>query len=552
MGCSNSTQAGEEPDAERTVIKSLDHYQIGTPSTNSTLLLPDVLTLETTTQAGPPLAKDSALDMEFSLDVFAENEREFDVTMLEIASEIFTELYGNPDFAPGIFAEEEKEFDLAMMDIADEIFTEQYGNQEIPAAVDTPVIIPEVKVKIEDCSVCYHPVSETALSSPCKSCTTRTCTVCIRKMFISACSDESCMPPRCCGPLNIGAAVSVLTPDELEMFKSKHEEWATANRVYCPVPICSAFIPYRLFPPDYRPTSTFPKPKAKRDVPVPPGPTQLQTPPPTPPTSTSLPPPEPASIPCPGCSIEICCKCKQLAHQGALCPEGAGELDPELAALLKKWKIRRCPKCRGAVRLMYGCSHMACRCGDQWCWHCRQPIEVCQAYGCPGESSDEEGDSYDSDLGESDNDNENETGNDERNNQIPPEDRDLDSGTRERWEDGEFFFGEEPVPQNFDPFDCYHTWMKATTEDVNRSLDFACEKCWRHISPRPFTYPEVVELLEHGFIPEKSVADGGNQEKLSLRLFMCARCSIMLCDDCRDEDTAIKVAGKTWEWAKVT
>ncbi|PGH10422.1 hypothetical protein GX51_00181 [Blastomyces parvus] len=705
MGCSNSTQAGEEPDAERTVVKSLEHYQIGKASTNSTLL-PDFQAPETTTQTGLPLATDSAADAEFSLDVVAENEREFDVTMLELASEIFTEQYGNPDFAPGVFV---KEFDIAMMEIADEIFTEQYGNPEIPAVVYSPgtfsqecsicyqdvldaaltspckscttrtcrgcirkmfisacsdesrmpprccgplnigaavsvltpdeletfkskheewatanpdeifteqygnpdfapgvlvkefdiammeiadeifteqygnpdfapgVLVKEFDIAMmeiadeifteqygnpeipavvyspgtfsQECSICYQDVLDAALTSPCKSCTTRTCRGCIRKMFISACSDESRMPPRCCGPLNIGAAVSVLTPDELETFKSKHEEWATANRVYCPVPTCSAFIPYRLFPADYRHTSA--KPKADENLPESPRPTQLQTPPPTPPTSTTPPPPEPPSIPCPGCSIEICCNCKQLAHQGTLCREDAGELDPELAALLKKWRIKRCPKCRGAVRLMYGCNHMACRCGDQWCWQCTQPIDVCQSYGCDNDGSDEESEPDDSDFEEYDNDNENENENrnDEGSNQTPPENRDLDRRTRDHWEGENVFFGEEPVIQHYDPIDCYHTWLKATTQDVNQNMNFACEKCWRHITPRQLTYPEVVELMEHGFIPEKPVPEGGNQEKPGERLLMCTRCSIMLCDDCRDEDNAKKVAGKTWEFS---
>ncbi|EEH04937.1 RING finger domain-containing protein [Histoplasma capsulatum G186AR] len=559
MGCSNSTQTGEEPDADRIVAKSLDRYQ-NSKRVTITILPPDfdLETLETTPQTRAPLPNKlaSTADTGVSPNVFAEDELEFDVAMMEIASDIFTAHFGNPDFAaiydaPGMF-EEEKEFDLAMMELSNEIFMGQYGNQDFIAVVYEPETVREVKVVVvEECSICCQSVSEDViLSSPCTSCTSRTCNHCIRKMFISACGDESRMPPRCCGPLNIGAAVPVLTAEELELFKNKHEEWSTANRVYCPVLTCSAFIPYRLFPLEYRPNSTK-LAELKLETPsVSLGPTQLQTPPPTPPTSTSLPPPELASIPCPGCSIEICCKCKQLAHKGAQCCEGADELDPELAALLKQWKIKRCPKCRGAVRLMFGCNHVACRCGDQWCWSCTLPIEVCQRNGCffdgtdYGEEDDDDDD--DSDWDEEDNGNENEIGSDERPNQTTPRVRDLDRGGRSRWDDGDHEFGEEPVIHHYDPIDCYHIWIKATTDDVNQSLNYACERCWRDISPWSFLYPEAAELVEYGFISEKSTRDEESQET-KLKLFKCNRCSIMLCNDCQAEDTLDKIATRRWE-----
>ncbi|PGH29642.1 hypothetical protein GX50_07600 [[Emmonsia] crescens] len=558
MGCSNSTQVREEPEADRIVVKPLDHYQISAPSTNSTLL-PDFHseTLETTAQTILSLANKpaSTADTDIYFDISAEEERGFDVAMMEITCEIFTEQFGNPDFVaacytPGMFAEEEREFDVAMMEISNEIFTEQYGNPDSAAVVYTPDVPDEDKAEVVDeCSICFQAVSgDEFLLTPCKTCPNHTCSNCIRNMFISACGDESRMPPRCCGPLNIGAAVSVLTSEELELFKNKHEEWTTANRVYCPVPICSVFIPYRLFPSNYRPTAKLAKPKVNENPPVPLGPTQLQTPPPTPPTSTPSPPPEPASISCPGCSIEICCTCKQLMHKGTPCSEGAGELDPELTALLEKWKIKRCPKCRGAVRLMYGCSHIACRCGDQWCWHCRQPIEECREHGCTYEGGEEEEDD-DSDWEDGDNENQNEAGNNGGRNQTPPENLDLDRGGGRRWDNGSYAFGEEPLIEHYDPIDCYHNWIKAAPDDVNESQKYACEQCWRDIFPRPFTYPEVVELMEHGFISEKSIADGEDQKAFNLRLFMCGRCSIMLCDDCQAADTAEKVAGKRWERA---
>jgi hypothetical protein len=38
---------------------------------------------------------------------------------------------------------------------------------------------------------------------------------------------------------------------------------------------------------------------------------------------------------------------------------------------------------------MFGCSHIQCRCGAQWCWFCTAPYDVCRARRCPGEEDGE-------------------------------------------------------------------------------------------------------------------------------------------------------------------
>ncbi|OAX84577.1 hypothetical protein ACJ72_01055 [Emergomyces africanus] len=512
MGCSNSTQVVKGPDADQTTVKSLNSFQISAPPTNSTLDSHSE-TLETTAQTRLPLANTpssiSDSDSDLGFDVFDE------------------------------VLEEEKEFDVAMMELSNDLFMGQ--NSQPPVAPVAPAVV------IKTCSICAESVSnDRFLLSPCKVCPNLFCNNCLRKMFISACGDESQMPPRCCGPLNFGAGVSVLSAEELELFKNKHEEWATASRVYCPIPTCSAFIPYRLFPFDYRPTSTtLAKPKVNEAPPVVLLPTHPMAPPPTTLTSDSPPPPESATVQCPGCSIEICCTCKQVAHKGTACPEGAGELDPDLAVLLEKWKVKRCPKCRGAVRLMFGCNHVACRCGSQWCWYCMQPIEICRDYGCTYEGSvdQEEGEEEDEFDGEDvDNENHSATGDRERCNQAPHEVLDLDRGGESRWNTGTYQFNLEPDVDIHDPIDCDHRWIEAATHDVEKSQKYVCERCWNDILPKPRTNPKVVELVEDGLIPEKSITDSGKKVTLGLKLLNCHYCAIMLCDDCREVDTANKVA----------
>jgi hypothetical protein len=60
-------------------------------------------------------------------------------------------------------------------------------------------------------------------------------------------------------------------------------------------------------------------------------------------------------VSCPMCSTVTCTKCRAVDHSG----ECSGlDLDPALIELLKKWRIKRCPKCRTGVRKVYGCTHV--------------------------------------------------------------------------------------------------------------------------------------------------------------------------------------------------
>ena len=87
-------------------------------------------------------------------------------------------------------------------------------------------------------------------------------------------------------------------------------------------------------------------------------------------------------VTCPKCSALVCTKCRSLTHGGE-CPKT--DLDPELESQLKKWKIKRCPKCRTGVRKVFGCPHIACRCGAHFCFQCLKPILQC--VGCDDEDS---------------------------------------------------------------------------------------------------------------------------------------------------------------------
>ena len=194
----------------------------------------------------------------------------------------------------------------------------------------------------------------------CKRCASGDfCAGCLKEWFLDACKNESKMPPKCCSIVPLSAIANLLTSSQIELYKAKYEEWATTDRIYCPVPTCSAFIPPRLYIKIRQGPST-PHKDPFNSNPS----TQIGTP------KKDIKP----HVACPTCAVSVCTKCRALRHIGE-CPES--DLDPVLEEQLKKWKIKRCPKCRAGVRRMYGCSHIECRCGAHFCWECLLPINQC-------------------------------------------------------------------------------------------------------------------------------------------------------------------------------
>lgn len=152
---------------------------------------------------------------------------------------------------------------------------------------------------------------------PCKSCMCYCCGNCVRQIFLMACRDESQMPPRCCVPIPLATARKHLSEEEVNLYKDKYEEWSTPNRVYCPVPTCSTFLPERIFNAEFnrlRSSATF----RMHVEDFGPGP--------------SVPMSQLGAVypvQCPRCAAQICSLCKQLYHYGVHC-QPLSDIDPEL------------------------------------------------------------------------------------------------------------------------------------------------------------------------------------------------------------------------------
>ncbi|KAI9695353.1 MAG: hypothetical protein M1836_006473 [Candelina mexicana] len=350
----------------------------------------------------------------------------------------------------------------------------------------------------------------------CPGCNSPYCMPCLKSMFLSACKDQSRMPPKCCRVIHLSVVFPHLSNQETALYRMKYEEWSTPNPLYCPVPSCSAFIPPRLLPEvpkkvpiqaenspidasdgldglprlvehpeiivaggiasDAQVLLDLALPKHSDGTIVDPEPATVNTTetrsypcestlpctdieeqstkPPVTPAPDPLHLPRLPSISCPQCDVQICLCCKQLQHPGTLCPP---ELDPSIAKLLKKWKIKRCPRCHAGVKRMFGCAHMRCHCGAQWCWNCLEPIQICNQ-DCGGQDESEEpaledGDAQMEDLDEA----------------IVMDDQNA----RENYD-----FGDEPNQDDLVPWNCNHYWMRSI-EQQREQLE--CQQCWKLI-----------------------------------------------------------------------
>ncbi|KAH7402285.1 hypothetical protein DE146DRAFT_692591 [Phaeosphaeria sp. MPI-PUGE-AT-0046c] len=353
-----------------------------------------------------------------------------------------------------------------------------------PFTYPAPCPIAQPTPPVPQCLFCCKDLPKDATEvvlTPCRLCRSPCCTACVKNMFVEACRDATRMPPRCCVPFNIHTAKPYLSQEDVALFRVKYEEWCTTNPIYCPVPTCSAFIPDRLLPQHFR---------EKRDSRV----------------DSGIGTPTPDLFTCPTCEAGICIGCQQQAHPGSMCTAEEFGIDTDTAALLKAWGYKRCPKCGHGVKRMFGCCHMECRCGANFCWGCLNMINECE--GCRGEDDEDVDDESDSDPvsnGEntatptnsasehciSATTDEDATANVDQSEASPQPIRritNLDGGGSRYWARSSFDFGEEPSGDGSEAaWSCNHNFMPYTvpfeTALGPQTANMECVKCWDTIHP---------------------------------------------------------------------
>ncbi|KAF8250894.1 hypothetical protein K440DRAFT_616536 [Wilcoxina mikolae CBS 423.85] len=159
------------------------------------------------------------------------------------------------------------------------------------------------------------------------------CHVCIRTVFRNACNDEECFPPRCHRQeIPLYLAHPFLSKEEIALFKAKKEEFTTVNRTYCYNPTCLAFIPGK---------------NCEEDCAL-----------------------------CGKCAQMTCVSCKKKWHGKTDCPTDSNLTATLELAVRKGWQ--RCRGCHALVERLFGCQHIVCKCGSEFCYRCGLKWKTCK------------------------------------------------------------------------------------------------------------------------------------------------------------------------------
>ncbi|KAI5370735.1 Putative IBR domain, Zinc finger, RING/FYVE/PHD-type, E3 ubiquitin ligase RBR family [Septoria linicola] len=160
------------------------------------------------------------------------------------------------------------------------------------------------------------------------------CDECLQKLFQHSMHDEFLFPPRCCKtPIEAGNVVDLLGEELRQEFLEKYEELQDLSKIYCYVPTCSTYIGK----------------KERAD----------------------------GRAKCPKCDAYTCLVCKEAAHVFE-CPDDEGAQGVHAVAREKGWGI--CEPCGRVWEHDYGCWHMTCACGHEFCYLCGKKWKDCK---CP-------------------------------------------------------------------------------------------------------------------------------------------------------------------------
>ncbi|KAK0383052.1 hypothetical protein NLU13_8968 [Sarocladium strictum] len=163
-------------------------------------------------------------------------------------------------------------------------------------------------------------------------CTHFYCFSCIGDFVKVSMQDEAHFPARCCGQIIPRATIKpALSTEVWSQYLAKTSEFGTRIRLYCHS--CHAFVPS----------------------------TRIQN----------------EIGQCMKCGNQTCVHCKKQEHQHE-CPKDDVTATFLRFAETQDWQ--RCPSCRAIVEKQFGCQHMSCNCGTEFCYGCGKPWQMCRAW----------------------------------------------------------------------------------------------------------------------------------------------------------------------------
>lgn len=176
------------------------------------------------------------------------------------------------------------------------------------------------------------------------------CDSCLRFTLSQACTDESKMPPQCCGqPVPASIIKTVYSREDQQVFMRAVVLFSTPKslRIFCPNRTCGEFIPPREY----------------------------------------VDPKRPFDVVCRKCRTTVCSICKEDAHGFAeICPS-----DREYDSRMQMEGLppsRRCYGCRDLVDASDGCGCIPCHCNAEFCFTCGAVWD--SVIGCPNYCNSEE------------------------------------------------------------------------------------------------------------------------------------------------------------------
>ena len=107
--------------------------------------------------------------------------------------------------------------------------------------------------RMRECSACgdvfTSKKNDPDLIKPCSVCASDYCYECLETLFRNAAYEPGAMLPRCCALIQIHTIIGRLGKATADAYRARLAERIMPDKVYCPVPTCSAFIHEKHLPP---------------------------------------------------------------------------------------------------------------------------------------------------------------------------------------------------------------------------------------------------------------------------------------------------------------
>ncbi|OWM68868.1 hypothetical protein CDL15_Pgr025055 [Punica granatum] len=226
-------------------------------------------------------------------------------------------------------------------------FAFKLARDAVVAQISWPEETPFGKMQKETCSICFEDADVSEMFSV-DECLHRYCYSCMKRHVEAKLHNGvlaiKCPHDGCNSEISIDSCEKFLEPNLVSIMSQRMKEASVPapERVYCPYPNCSALMSEREVL-EYSETSFIGAEQS-------------------------------GARKCIRCQHFFCINCRVPWHYNMSCIDyGIRNPTPEdraLKSLANENKWRQCIKCNHMVELVYGCYHITCRCGYEFCYTC--------------------------------------------------------------------------------------------------------------------------------------------------------------------------------------